>query len=65
MKSTRYRITAVGVSMPIAHSIVALILKQYRTPKGNFDQRLPVGDTLCRVHLAWSNGRATCDISNA
>lgn len=65
MKSTRYRITAVGVSMPIAHSIVALILKQYRTPKGNFDQRLPVGDTLCHVHLAWSNGRATCDISNA
>ena len=65
MKSTRYRITAVDVSMPIAHSIVALILKQYRTPKGNFDQRLPVGNTLCRVHLAWSNGRATCDISNA
>jgi hypothetical protein len=64
MKSTRFRITAVGVSMPIAHSIVALILKQYRTPKGNFDRCLPIGNALCRVHLAWSNGRATCDISD-
>lgn len=64
MKSTRYHITAVGVSMPIAHSIVALVLRQYRTPKGNFDRHLSVCGVLRRVHLAWSNGRATCDISD-
>ena len=64
MKSIRYRITATGVSMPVVHSIVALILKRYRTPKGNFDKRLPVGGTLYHVHLAWSNGCATCDISD-
>lgn len=62
--NTRYRITAVGVTLPIAHGIVALVLKAKRTPKGHFADKVYIGGTERSVDISWADGTCTCNIAD-
>lgn len=64
MKTTHYRITALGITMPIAHGIVCLVLKRSGRSCGNFHKKLPIGDKLCDVSIQWANGVCRCAIAD-
>ena len=62
--NTRYRITAIGVALPIAHGIVHLVLRAKRTDKGHFSERVPIAGSLRQVEINWAGGQCACSISD-